>query len=452
MKPAVGNPLDGLNEYELRHLTGHLLGAGRDGDLHSLLSLETAARHNAWYEVKDMRIGTADYLADVRRAWTAAAGSPLAVRYGLILASINSLAGNLTPEMVAALTVRGLWKLDRAMTYARRTPDAEQRCKTMTRMARVVPEETQPEWLDEALAAARAVADAQDRSRCLVTMLADWPSGPARRLFEAILENARTAEVRYERTHAARPLHLAARRMDVPMVEEAQAILKSWGESLSLRMLKALGGKATAIDVKREIARRERELAAKPDARNLASFANEMAGVMPRDRHRKLVKQAFRASMAGDDASRRHYAMVELIPHLSKQDRARAVREVLDHVRQQKQSFVAVAMLGWLAEAAPPEFYRRIVATAAEIGDKSGRPAVDGVHRATALEGILALAAGPRGEGLAEDIETVARYFSADQHARAAAVARGWKSRSRVQALAALAAAAPPRRARGAGG
>jgi hypothetical protein len=450
MTPAAGNPLDGLNEYELRHLPGHLLEAGRDGDLHRLLSTETAAGHNAWYEAKDLRIGTADYVADVRQARTAAAGTPFALRYGLILASVNSRAGNLTPEMVTALAERGLWKPERAMAYARRTPDAEQRCKTMTRVARIVPADA-AEWLDEALAAARAVADAQVRAHCLVAMLADWPGGRPRRLLEAILENAGTAEVRYERTHAAYPLHQAARNMDVPMLEKAQEILASWGESLPLRTLMGLAGKTKAIDVEGEIAHRERALAAKPEPRELASFAAAMAGAMPPARYRRLVKQAFRAAMAGDDRSFRHYALVDVIPHLAQRDRARAVREVLDHVRQQKQDFVSVHMLGRLAEAAPPEFHGRIVAAAARIADENGRgralarvcPAVDGMYRVAAVDGILALAAGPRGEGMAERIEEVARYFSADQRARAAAIARGWKGRSRVRDLAALAGAAP---------
>jgi hypothetical protein len=97
------NPVEGLNEYELRNLAGHLAAAGRARELRNLLTLEWAEveettrrrgglrgwldrvrgqsivrrdrYHNAWQDTKERQGLTDSYGTDVALARAAAAAA-----------------------------------------------------------------------------------------------------------------------------------------------------------------------------------------------------------------------------------------------------------------------------------------------------------------------------------------------------------------------------------------
>ena len=131
-----------LEDYGLRHLAEHLERAGRVDDLHRLLRLErrgggveagTARAENAWYAARE-RVGqTQGYMNDLARAarLVQVADRPdvkpsqlktsigLGIRYALMSASLNSLARNIPPTLIAALVEKGVWLASQGLAYAR---------------------------------------------------------------------------------------------------------------------------------------------------------------------------------------------------------------------------------------------------------------------------------------------------------------------------------------------
>jgi hypothetical protein len=149
MSELIGNPFAHLTEYGLHHLAMHLERAGRDKELHRVLAWETSERHNAWYEIKESIGDTEGYLSDVNRAWRLAEGefvtrqSLLAIgkqcRYVLIFTSLNSLAHNIPPALLAALVERCLWTPSQGLAYARQVPGQEVRAEALAQLAPYLP-------------------------------------------------------------------------------------------------------------------------------------------------------------------------------------------------------------------------------------------------------------------------------------------------------------------------
>ena len=128
--------------YIHAHLTWHLEQAGAPEGLHGLLREETAEGRNGWYEARERLGQVAGYLLDLARARCGVdqpvkGRSPaigLRCRYALMTTSLNSLAGNIPTELLAALVESGTWLPSQALAYARQVPDAEQRAQAFSRL------------------------------------------------------------------------------------------------------------------------------------------------------------------------------------------------------------------------------------------------------------------------------------------------------------------------------
>ena len=128
--------------YIHAHLTWHLEQAGAPEGLHGLLREETAEGRNGWYEARERLGQVAGYLADLARTRRGVdqhveGRSPaigLRCRYALMTTSLNSLAGNIPTELLAALVESGTWLPSQALAYARQVPDAEQRVQAFSRL------------------------------------------------------------------------------------------------------------------------------------------------------------------------------------------------------------------------------------------------------------------------------------------------------------------------------
>jgi hypothetical protein len=148
MKVRVNaDPVAGLDPYERRHLIKHLCMAGRIADVNRVLALErrdddaqqgSATAQNAWYAAQLELGDSAGFADDVELAWSAveeqataeanrhgvAPAIGLAVRYGLLSASIETLAVVMPSALRAELVRKGVWGLQRALVDARRTSSA----------------------------------------------------------------------------------------------------------------------------------------------------------------------------------------------------------------------------------------------------------------------------------------------------------------------------------------
>jgi hypothetical protein len=208
------DPVDGLpaarpspdgGGYGLRHVAGHLLGAGRPGDLQELLACQwarpgTAAGHaNAWFTARDRAGDLAGYLRDVQLAWQAAtdsgggrpqaapapappgpgdpAGPGLEIRYALVTSSVANLAATLPVQLITALAEHGVWPAAQALAYSRQLSDPDRRAAALTGLGPLVPPAQQPAVLAEALAAARQIANPDDQVEALAALAPKLPAG-----------------------------------------------------------------------------------------------------------------------------------------------------------------------------------------------------------------------------------------------------------------------------------
>lgn len=185
-----GNPFGGLAEYDLRHLGQHLHDRGRAEDLHRLLSLETDAGAQAWFEAQMDCDGLATFVADVSLAWNLTLSPPwphapdgaCQALYPLMLASLNSIAGRVPADLLAHLVNAGVWTFARAWAVARRVPDAEARTRSLGALAREASAtEAGTRW-EEALVALAEVAVEARRAALAAELGAGAPSPVVDRL------------------------------------------------------------------------------------------------------------------------------------------------------------------------------------------------------------------------------------------------------------------------------
>ena len=160
-KSQTWQQLSQIDRYGLKHLAQHFVQAGRVKELHTLLALETAEKHNAWFEVKD-RVGDIEsFLADVELAWIQAEeefeknqdGNFIAMqcRYALIISSINSLAQNVPASLIIRLLETKIWSPSRCLALARQIPIAFNRMEALREIAIRLPELDREKVLHEAL-------------------------------------------------------------------------------------------------------------------------------------------------------------------------------------------------------------------------------------------------------------------------------------------------------------
>jgi hypothetical protein len=118
--------------YIYNQLIWHLEKAGKIAEIHQLLREETAEGHNGWYSKCEKEAKTATFIKDVSRAWQLAEehfienpseSIGLQVRYALITTSLNSLAGNIPPELIALLIQHEIWTPAQGLAYVRQNQD-----------------------------------------------------------------------------------------------------------------------------------------------------------------------------------------------------------------------------------------------------------------------------------------------------------------------------------------
>ncbi|EGJ30890.1 NB-ARC domain protein [Moorena producens 3L] len=158
--------------YIYNHLTWHLEKAEKINDIHQLLKEETPEGDNGWYWQCDRQGKTANFVKDVSRAWAIAAANftenqkesiSLQCRYALITTSLNSLARNIPPELMAALLKNKIWMPAQALAYVRQNKDSSRQAQGLEAIIEYLP----PSLLPEALDCARGISHEEDRANTL---------------------------------------------------------------------------------------------------------------------------------------------------------------------------------------------------------------------------------------------------------------------------------------------
>ncbi|NEQ80925.1 MAG: hypothetical protein F6K26_11915, partial [Moorea sp. SIO2I5] len=166
--------------YIYSHLTWHLEKAQKIDDIHQLLKEETPAGDNGWYSQCDQQGKTANFVKDLSRAWAIAAAKftenptesiSLQCRYALITTSLNSLAGKIFPELMAALLKNKIWTAAQALAYVRQSKDSFGQVKGLEAISEYLPRSLLPQVLD----CARGISDEFSRAHALVALAPHFP-------------------------------------------------------------------------------------------------------------------------------------------------------------------------------------------------------------------------------------------------------------------------------------
>lgn len=105
--------------YSYTYLTWHMEQADQPEQVHQLLQETNPTGGNGWYGACEARGKPATFVNDLGRAWrlaeqtyqqAPATALALLFRYALIRTSINSLASNIPPPLLAALVEKQIWQ------------------------------------------------------------------------------------------------------------------------------------------------------------------------------------------------------------------------------------------------------------------------------------------------------------------------------------------------------
>ncbi|MBD2771756.1 CHAT domain-containing protein, partial [Iningainema sp. BLCCT55] len=189
--------------YIHQRLVWHLEKAGKKEEIHSLLQEETEKGRNGWYEACDRLGQTAIFVTDVAHAWQLAEemfeenptqSIALQCRYALITTSLNSLAKNIPPALMAALVKEKLWTPAQGLAYAQQVKESGQLAQALSALAPYLPKSLLP----VALAAARGIQDDSNRAHALSQLAPHLPEV----LLEQALAAARGIQDDSNRAHA----------------------------------------------------------------------------------------------------------------------------------------------------------------------------------------------------------------------------------------------------------
>ncbi|MFG6105324.1 NB-ARC domain-containing protein [Leptothoe sp. EHU-05/26/07-4] len=166
-------PADG---YIHSHLAWHFEQAGQPELMHQLLKESTPDGRNGWYEACEKLGQTASFVTDVARAWQAAEGlytqnAPesiaLQCRYALITTSLNSLAQNIPPELIAAFVQKGFWTPAQGLSYVRQILNPNAQARNFRALAPFLPKGL----ISEALIIARTMQSEGARGSALSALV-----------------------------------------------------------------------------------------------------------------------------------------------------------------------------------------------------------------------------------------------------------------------------------------
>ncbi|EKE96501.1 NB-ARC domain-containing protein, partial [Tolypothrix sp. PCC 7601] len=220
-------PNDG---YIHQRLVWHFEKAGQIEAIHKLLQEESLQGGNGWYEVREKLGQTAGYLADISKAWELAETSwaeatlpkvvGLQCRYALITASLNSLAANLSEDLLIVLVKNKVWIPEQGLAYADLIPNPQKKVIVLIKIVNYLPISLKAQAWQQAFTAVKTINDEKDRIDIL-TVLVDKLSPE---LMSQALEIARSISDEQYRTKA---LSVLVDKLSPELMSQALEIARS---------------------------------------------------------------------------------------------------------------------------------------------------------------------------------------------------------------------------------
>ncbi|WP_353814121.1 NB-ARC domain-containing protein [Moorena sp. SIO3A2] len=355
--------------YIYNHLTWHLEKAQKIDQIHQLLKEETPAGDNGWYWQCDRQGKTANFIKDVSKAWAIAAANfkenptesiSLQCRYALITTSLNSLAGNIPPRLMAALVDKEIWTPAQGLAYVRQSKDYKRQAEGLRAISKYLPSSLLPEALDcargisheedrantlralaphlsevllhQALEVARGISDEDHRADALIGLAPHLPQS----LLPQVLDCAR--EIKYEYQRALALIGLAPHLPDVLLPQALDCARGISDEYSRARALVALAPDLPdvlpqALDCARRIS----------DQHHRALALGDLAPYLP-----DVLPEALDCARGIWDQYHRANALVALASHLPD-----VLSEALDCARRISDKYYRALALGHLAPHLP---------------------------------------------------------------------------------------------------
>ncbi|NEO69397.1 NB-ARC domain-containing protein [Moorena sp. SIO3H5] len=374
--------------YIYNHLTWHLEKAHKIDDIHQLLKEETPAGDNGWYSQCDRQGKTANFVKDVSRAWAIAAGNftenptksiSLQCRYALITTSLNSLAGNIPPRLMAALVENKIWTAAQALAYVRQSQDSRSKVYALKAISKYLPPSLLPEALDcakglsseeyqalaleglasdfqevlpQALDCARRISDQKDRAKALQSLGRNF-----REVLPEALEATRGISDQKDRADAL--IALAPHLPETLLPQALDCTRRISNEKDRAKALQSLGRNfrevlPEALEATRGISNQ------KDRADALIALAPHLPDVLP---------EALNAAIGISDKRYSVQALIDLAPHLPQVWLAQA----LDFAKAIRDEYDRANFLKALALRLPESFLPKALEAVIDISDESDR-------------------------------------------------------------------------------
>src|SRR6266496_706094 len=356
--------------YLYDHLAYHLNAVVAIDELKGLFA------NQQWLQMRvPQRDYTYDgYLSDLALAWKCADSEarqqiqtnqePFAfsdcLGYLLIHASINSIAGNYIPELVAQALKIGLWSSHRALSLAAKIPDESERAEMYVAILKTATlnEEEQSDAQRTGLEAALVIRDEQGRARVLAA-LAPQLTGE---MLQPAMEAALAIEDEHERVEvlAALAPHLSEEMFQCAL----EAALEIWDKDERTRVIAALAPRLTGEMLQRVL---EAAFAMEDEeyrARVLTALAPQLTG--------EMLQRALEAAFAMEDEEYRARVLTALAPQLTGEMLQRALEVAFAMEVEEYRAEVLAALAPQLTE----EMLQRPLEAALAIRDEEYRAEV----------------------------------------------------------------------------
>ena len=355
--------------YIHQRLVWHLEKAQKIEEIHQLFAEESENGGNGWYEACDAiatkryRLGqTGTFVTSLARAWELAEDDKqveanlsqvisFQCRYALIIASLNSLAADLTVEFLIALLQKKVWTPEQALGNTLQSSNPKWKTYLLTRLANHLPTNLKQLALSEALNVAREIQDDYYRSLVLSSLAEELPS----ELLPKALAALREIQSDYYRAIALSSL---AEKLPSELLSEALAAAREiQDEENRAFALSSLAEKLPSELLPEALAALREIQSDYYHAKALSSLAEKLPS--------ELLPEALAAAREIQDEENRAFALISLAEKLPSE----LLSEPLAALWEIQSDYYHAKALSSLAEKLPSELLPDALAAAREIQD-----------------------------------------------------------------------------------
>jgi hypothetical protein len=247
------------------------------------------------------------------------------VHYALIQTSINSLAGQYPPALVARAVETRLWSMERAISVARKVVKPGTRAEICRRLLAVgpLPQEQINQLSQLGLTAVQAIGDEWSRVEVLTT-LAPHLTGTAQT--QALAEALRAAQPTGDGVNLAYALLILAPYLSGELLAEALRAAQTIGDGANLaHALTSLAPHLTG-ELLAESLRAAQTIG---DEWSRVEVLTTLAPHLTGTAQTQALAETLQAALAIDDGGHRFYALTSLAPHLTGTAQTQALAEAL---------------------------------------------------------------------------------------------------------------------------